>query len=170
MRSRVSAGLVLYRVRSGGLEVFLAHPGGPFFTHKDEGHWTVPKGEVELGEDMLATAIRELQEETGVEIGKDCDFIELGSIKQKGGKTVYAWAVEYAGPTPTTCGSNVFLMQWPLGSGQVKEFPEVDRAEFFSLEMAKIKIKPTQIPLLERLEGFTGTKVTVQGSHKRREP
>src|SRR5688572_29425205 len=113
MRSRTSAGLVLYRMRDGELEVFLAHPGGPFFLHKDEGHWTIPKGEVEPGEDMLATAIREVQEETGLEVSKDSRFTELGSIKQKGGKIVHAWAAEYSGPEPTTCKSNVFHMEWP---------------------------------------------------------
>jgi predicted NUDIX family NTP pyrophosphohydrolase len=119
---------------------------------------------------VLATAIREVQEETGLEISKDGNLVELGSIKQKGGKVVHAWALEYSGPTPATCQSNVFHMEWPIGSGQLKGFPEVDRAEFFPLEMAKMKIKPTQIPLLERLAAFSGTKVAVHGSHKRREP
>ena len=151
MRSRVSAGLVLYRKGNGQLEVFLAHPGGPFFAHKDDGHWTIPKGEVESGEDMLATAIRELQEETGLVIGKGGNFIELGSIKQKGGKIVHAWGIEYQGTDPTTCDSNVFHMEWPIGSGQMKAFPEVDRAEFFASESAKIKVKASQVPLLERL-------------------
>ena len=159
VRSRVSAGLVLYRMRAGVLEVFLAHPGGPFFAHKGDGYWTIPKGEVEPDEDMLATAIREVQEETGLEISKHGDFVELGSIKQKGGKTVHAWAVEYSGPTPSTCESNVFHMEWPIDSGQLKAFPEVDRAEFFPLETAKIKVKAAQIPLLERLvERMTNVK------------
>ena len=151
MRSRVSAGLVLYRKRDGQLEVFLAHPGGPFFAHKDDGHWTIPKGEVETGEDMLATAIREVQEETGLGVDKTARFIELGSIKQKGGKVVHAWGVEYAGPASAACKSNVFHMEWPLGSGQMKAFPEVDRAEFFPLETAKTKVKASQVSLLEKL-------------------
>ena len=151
MRSRVSAGLVLYRKRDGELEVFLAHPGGPFFAHKDDGHWTIPKGEVETGEDMLATAIREVEEETGLVIDERANFIELGSIKQKGGKIVHGWGVEYSGADPGPCKSNVFHMEWPIGSGQMKAFPEVDRAEFFPLETAKAKVKATQVPLLERL-------------------
>ena len=151
MNSRVSAGLVLYRKRDGQLEVFLAHPGGPFFARKDEGHWTIPKGEVESGEDMLATATRELKEETGLAIEKGTNFIELGSIKQKGGKIVHAWGAEYSGPEPGACQSNMFHMEWPMGSGQMKAFPEVDRAAFFPLEAAKTKVKATQIPLLEKL-------------------
>ncbi|HKQ40073.1 MAG TPA: NUDIX domain-containing protein [Verrucomicrobiae bacterium] len=151
MKSRVSAGLVLYRKRKDQLEIFLAHPGGPFFAHKDDGHWTIPKGEVEKDEDMLATAIREMQEETGIAIDKTQNFIALGSIRQKGGKIVHAWATEYTGPEPGTCKSNVFEMEWPMGSGRMQAFPEVDRAEFFALEAAKVKIKATQIPLLDRL-------------------
>ena len=151
VKSRVGAGLVLYRKRDGQVEILLAHPGGPFFAHKDAGHWTIPKGEVETGEDMLATAIREMQEETGIAIGKTQTFIELGSIRQKGGKIVHAWATEYIGPEPSVCTSNVFHMEWPIGSGRMQAFPEVDRAEFFPLELAKIKIKASQVPLLERL-------------------
>jgi predicted NUDIX family NTP pyrophosphohydrolase len=151
MRSRSSAGLLLYRMRNGQLEVFLAHPGGPFFAHKDDGHWTIPKGEVEPDEDLLVTAIREVEEETGLVIEKTKDFIELGSIRQKGGKIVHGWAVEYSGPEPTTCKSNVFQMEWPPGSGKWQAFPEVDRAQFFPLETAKLKVKASQIPLLEHL-------------------
>lgn len=151
VKSRVSAGLLLYRMRDRQLELFLAHPGGPFFAHKDNGHWTIPKGEVESGEDLLATAIREVQEETGIAIEKTHEFIELGSIKQKGGKIVHAWAVEYDGPEPGPCKSNTFRLEWPIGSGKIKAFPEIDRAEFFPLEAAKVKIKSTQMPLLERL-------------------
>lgn len=151
MGSRISAGLVLYRTRNGQLEVFLAHPGGPFFAARDEGHWTIPKGEVEPGEDLLATAIREVQEETGLVVDKSSTFIELGSIRQKGGKIVHGWGVEFPCTDPIACKSNVFRLEWPLGSGEWKSFPEVDRAEFFPLETAKRKIKATQIPLLERL-------------------
>ena len=151
VKARVSAGLLLYRMRQGQLEVFLAHPGGPFFARKDEGHWTIPKGEVHDGEGLLATAIREVHEETGVEIDKTAPFIELGSIRQKGGKIVHAWAVEYSGPEPGVCKSNVFHTEWPPGSGKMEPFPEVDRAEFFTLETAKLKVKQSQIPLLETL-------------------
>lgn len=171
MSSRVSAGLILYRMRDGELEVLLAHPGGPFFTHKDEGHWTIPKGEVEPGEDLLATAVREVQEETGLVIDTSRSITELGSIQQKGGKIVHAWAVEHSCADPTECKSNVFRMEWPIGSGRFQTFPEVDRAEFFPLETAKRKVKPTQIPLLERLAAtFAGTKTPTHASYPRREP
>ncbi len=142
----------MYRMREGQLEVFLAHPGGPFFTHRDENHWTIPKGEIEPDEEYLATAIREFKEEVGVEIPADSHFIELGSIRQKGGKTVHAWAVAQSCPDPITCKSNYFEMEWPMGSGKYQSYPEVDRVEFFPMEVAKRKIKDTQIPLLERLE------------------
>jgi len=158
VKARVSAGLVLYRVRDGKVEVFLAHPGGPFFAHNDNGHWTIPKGEVEPGEDLLETAIREVQEETGLVVEHGPQFIELGSIRQKGGKVVHAWGVEYSGPTPGPCKSNVFHMEWPIGSGRMQAFLEIDRAEFFPLETARIKVKATQIPLLERLAKRVGER------------
>ena len=152
MRSRISAGLVMYRLRDGRLEVFLAHPGGPFFANRDQGVWTIPKGELEPDEAHLATAIREFKEEVGIEIDPQSDFIELGSIRQKGGKTVFAWGVEQHCLDPIECKSNVFKMEWPAGSGNWKSFPEVDRAQFFPLPEAKERIKDTQVPLLERLE------------------
>ncbi len=151
MKTRVSAGLVLYRMRDGQVEVLLAHPGGPFFAHKDDGHWTIPKGEVETSEDLLATALREVQEETGIVIDKNQKFIGLGSIRQKGGKIVHAWAAEYSGPDPAACKSNMFHMEWPIGSGRMQSFPEIDRAEFFPMETARTKVKASQIPLLEGL-------------------
>ena len=152
MRSKVSAGLVMYRIREGRLEVFLAHPGGPFFANRDVNVWTIPKGEIEPEEEHLVTAIREFKEEVGIAIDPQSEFIELGSIRQKGGKTVHAWGVEQNCPDPIECKSNSFRMEWPAGSGTWKSFPEVDRAEFFSLSEAKRRIKETQIPLLERLE------------------
>ncbi len=151
---RVSAGLVMYRIRGGGLEVFLAHPGGPFFAHRDEGYWTIPKGEIEDEEEHLATAIREFQEEVGLEIDPKSEFIELGSIRQKGGKIVHAWAVEQRCADPIECKSNTFKIEWPIGSGKWARFPEVDRAEFFPIALAKRKLKATQVPLLERLEQY----------------
>lgn len=151
MRPRVSAGLVLFRKRDGQLEVFLAHPGGPFFARKDDGHWTIPKGEVEPGEDMLCAAMRELAEETGILIDKQASFMKLGSIQQKGGKIVHGWGVEYTGCEPGPCKGNVFHLEWPPGLGQLKPFPEIDRAEFFPLATAITKVKATQVPLLERL-------------------
>ncbi len=152
MRSRISAGLLMYRVRERQLEVFLAHPGGPFFTHRDDNHWTIPKGEIEPDEAYLATAIREFKEEVGVDVPPESPFIELGSIKQKGGKTVFAWAVPQMCPDPIQVKSNFFEMEWPPGSGNYQSFPEVDRAEFFPVQQARRKIKETQVPLLERLE------------------
>ena len=142
----------MYRRRDGRLEVFLAHPGGPFFAKKDAGHWTIPKGEIEDGEDHLATAIREFKEEVGIDVDPKAKFIELGSIQQKGGKIVHAWGVEQDCPDPFECKSNLFRVEWPPKSGNWQMFPEVDRAQFFSVDEAKLKIKETQRPLIERLE------------------
>jgi predicted NUDIX family NTP pyrophosphohydrolase len=151
MRSRVSAGLVLFRQRDG-LEVFIAHPGGPLFAHKDDGHWSIPKGEVEPGEDLLATAIREFEEEIGLAIDPQSNFLPLGTIQQKGGKIVHAWGVSGDWDESHAVRSNTFAIEWPPGSGQMREFPEVDRAGFFPVTEAKRKLKSTQIPLIERLE------------------
>jgi predicted NUDIX family NTP pyrophosphohydrolase len=140
MRSRISAGLVVFRRHHGEIEVFLAHPGGPLFTHKDDGHWTIPKGEVEPGEDFLCAAKREFQEEIGIALSASSQFRPLGSIQQKGGKWVHAWAVEEdLGNQPIR--SNEFEMEWPPGSGQKQRFCEVDRAQFFPIEVAKRKVK-----------------------------
>ena len=158
MRSRVSAGLLMYRVRHGRLEVFLAHPGGPFFARKDAGHWTIPKGEIEPQEHILATALREFKEEVGIEVDPRSPLIELGSIRQKGGKTVHAWGVEQCCPDPIECKSICFSTEWPPGSGNWRDFPEVDRAQFFSLAEGRWRIKDTQIPLLERLEAALKTQ------------
>lgn len=151
MPSRVSAGLVMYRMRSGQVEVLLAHPGGPFFARKDAGHWTLPKGEIEPGEDPLAAAIREFKEEVGVTVNPQSRFLDLGSIRQKGGKVVQAWAFngdyDDSGPVVTS----MFEMEWPPGSGKLQSFPELDRVKFFPLARAKERIKDTQIPLLDRL-------------------
>lgn len=144
----------MYRTRQGRLEVFLAHPGGPFFAHKDEGHWTIPKGEIEPGEELLAAALREFKEEIGLDLDPRGHFLDLGSIQQKGGKVVHAWAVAYHGSEPVPCHSCTFEMEWPPHSGKWQRFPEVDRAEFFAVAEAKRKIKPTQIPLLERLQAL----------------
>lgn len=151
MRSRVSAGIVLYRIRNG-LEVFIAHPGGPLFAHKDDGHWSIPKGEGEPDEDLLATAIREFEEEIGLKIDPQSEFIPLGAIRQKGGKIVHGWAARGEWPENRPVQSNTFTLEWPPGSGRTREFPEVDRAEFFPVLEAKRKLKPAQLPLIERLE------------------
>lgn len=151
MRSRISAGIVLYRIRKG-LEVFIAHPGGPLFAHKDDGHWSIPKGEVEPDEDLLATAIREFEEEVGLALDPKSEFIPLGTIQQKGGKIVHAWGVMGDWEDSRAVRSNTFTIEWPPRSGRMQEFPEVDRAGFFPVAEAKRKLKPTQVPLIERLE------------------
>ena len=151
MPARVSAGLVVYRLREWRCEVFLAHPGGPLFAHKDNGYWTIPKGEIEPGEDLLAAALREFQEEIGISVDPTAEFLPLGSIQQKGGKFVHAWAAKQDWDDSQKIQSNFFKMEWPLGSGTTRQFPEVDRAQFFPIEEAKRKLKPTQVPLLDRL-------------------
>ena len=148
--ARVSAGLLMFRVQGGRLEVFLAHPGGPIFKNKDEGHWTIPKGEVEAGDELLGTAIREFEEETGLRARGE--FIPLGWIQQKGGKIVHAWAFVGDEDGQPVIVSNTFDMEWPPKSGRIQSFPEVDRAEFFDPVTARRKLKSTQIPLIDRLE------------------
>ena len=146
--ARRSAGILLYRKRDDSLEVFLAHPGGPFWARRDLGAWTIPKGEVADGEDPLEAARREFEEEIGVAI--DGEFRELRPIRQKGGKLVLAWAVE-GDCDPASVRSNVFSMEWPPKSGQQAQFPEVDRAAWFTLEEAEEKILAAQVPLLAEL-------------------
>ncbi len=146
---RISAGLLLYRRHAEGLQVLLAHPGGPFWQKRDEGFWTIPKGEVDADEELLATAQREFEEEIGFR--PTGQFIQLCPITQKGGKLVHAWAIEGDFDT-ATARSNTFTMEWPPKSGKQVAFPEIDRAEFFSLDAARRKIKATQIPLLDELE------------------
>jgi predicted NUDIX family NTP pyrophosphohydrolase len=150
-RSRISAGLLMFRRRNNELEVLLAHPGGPFFTRKDDGAWTIPKGEAAPGEDLLTRAQIEFEEEVGFRPKTVRDYIELGSIIQKGGKTVHGWAFEGDLPESFEPKSNLFEIEWPPGSGKLKEFPEIDRAEFFTEAIALQKMKPTQIPFLDRL-------------------
>jgi len=149
MAPRTSAGILLFRPRNGRLEVLLAHPGGPFFANRDIGHWTIPKGEADGDEELTAVARREFEEETG-HPAPDGDALDLGSIVQKGGKVVYAWALE-GDLDPETAASNMFEMVWPPGSGSVRTFPEIDRVEWFDVDEAKRRVKPTQIPLLDRL-------------------
>jgi predicted NUDIX family NTP pyrophosphohydrolase len=146
--AKVSAGLLMYRVRGGRPEVLLVHPGGPIWAKRDAGAWSIPKGEVSPGEDALATAKREFEEETG--IPPQGEFIPLGTITQKGGKAVRAWAFE-GDCDPRSIKSNTFTMEWPPRSGKKQEFPEVDHAEFFSLAEAKQKINPAQTSLLDAL-------------------
>lgn len=145
-----SAGLLLYRDRGGSVEVLLVHPGGPFWAKKDEGAWSIPKGEFNEGEDPLAAARREFEEELGAPASGE--FISLGSIKQSGGKRVHAWAV-HGEFDPTLLASNTFKMEWPPKSGREMEFPEVDRAEWFDLTSARKKILNGQVELIDRLQG-----------------
>ena len=148
-RSRVSSGLLMFRRKGGTLEFLLAHPGGPFFARKDEGAWTIPKGEAAPDEDLLTRAQIEFEEELGIR--PHGDWVELGSIKQKGGKTVHAWAFEGDLPESFELNSNTFEIEWPPRSGKLKQFPEIDRAEFFAEEVARRKIIPAQVPFLDRL-------------------
>ena len=147
---RTSAGILLWRERVGRLEVLLGHPGGPYFSGKDADHWTVLKGEVNPGEDLVAVARREFEEETGHPLPEG-PAIELGEIRQKSGKRVLAWAVEGDLDTETAV-SNSFEMEWPPRSGRTREFPEIDRVEWFGLDDAREKIKAAQAPFLDRLE------------------
>ena len=147
--STPSAGLLLYRRPSGGLQVFLAHPGGPFWHNRDAGAWTIPKGLAEPGEDTLAAAQREFEEETGIRpVGP---FLPLGSIRQKAGKLVHAWAWE-GDADPERVTSNTMQTEWPRGSGRVLTFPEVDRCAWFDLHAARERINPAQAELIDRLE------------------
>src|SRR5438874_474058 len=139
---KISAGLLMYRKRNAELEFLLVHPGGPFWRKKDAGAWTIPKGEIEEGEEALAAAKREFAEELGIKA--EGEFIELTPIRQKGGKSVRAWAFE-GDCDSERIKSNTFTMEWPPRSGRSAEFPEVDRAGFFSLGQAREKINPAQV-------------------------
>jgi predicted NUDIX family NTP pyrophosphohydrolase len=144
----------MFRRRGRALEVLLVHPGGPFWAKKDLGAWTIPKGELAEGEDELATARREFEEETGLR--PEAPMHPLGSVKQKAGKVVHAWAFE-GDCDPATLRSNTYRVQWPPGSGQWRTYPEVDRAEWFALAEARERINPAQAALLETLERIAGT-------------
>jgi predicted NUDIX family NTP pyrophosphohydrolase len=147
---RVSAGVLLFRRGSSGLEVLLAHPGGPYFRARDEGHWTIPKGEPDLDEPLLDAAAREFAEETGLPLPEGTR-LELGSITQKGGKVVHAWAVE-GDLDPAVARSNNIDLEWPPRSGRLQAFPEIDRVAWFDPTEARSRIKEAQIPLIDRLE------------------
>jgi predicted NUDIX family NTP pyrophosphohydrolase len=149
MATRTSAGILLFRPRDGRLEVLLGHPGGPFFANRDAGHWTIPKGEADGDEELVDVARREFEEETG-HPPPDGEPIGLGSIVQKGGKVVHAWGLE-GDLDPAAAVSNSFEMVWPPGSGRVRTFPEIDRVAWFDVDEAKLRVKPTQIPLIDRL-------------------
>ncbi|GAA2792438.1 NUDIX domain-containing protein [Saccharopolyspora taberi] len=146
-----SAGIVLFRIRDG-LEVLLVHPGGPFWKNKDDGAWSVPKGEHDDAEDPRAAALREFREETGTDLS-GADLVELGAVRQKSGKVVTAFAAE-GDFDPELLTSNVFEMQWPPRSGRTQQFPEVDRAGWFDADTARRKLVPAQAELIDRLERF----------------
>lgn len=145
-----SAGILAYR-RTEGKEVFLVHPGGPFWKNKDEGSWTIPKGEFGDDEDALEAAIREFEEETGTLLNGP--FLPLEPVKQKAGKWIYAWMTE-ADLDPAKIVSNEFQIEWPPKSGKIKSFPEVDRAEWFPLGTARKKINPAQAAFIEEVENL----------------
>jgi len=165
---KISAGILVFRrpknpfhisvgrkksTKPSQMELLLGHYGGPFFKNKDEGTWTIPKGETEPGEDILAAALREFCEETGHQLSSKINLHELGSIKQKSGKEVYAWGVEDDGSiNAASLISNSVKMEYPKNSGEFIEFPEMDRYEFFSASMAKNKINPAQITFIDKLE------------------
>jgi predicted NUDIX family NTP pyrophosphohydrolase len=153
--ARQSAGLLIFRRRSNSVEVFLVHPGGPFWRNKDLSAWSIPKGEFATGENPLDVAIRELREETGITVHGD--FVPLSPIKQRGGKTVHAWLV--AGDFDAdNLKSNTFSMEWPPRSGKMQEFPEVDRGEWFTLDAARQKILEAQQPLLDEAQSLIESK------------
>jgi predicted NUDIX family NTP pyrophosphohydrolase len=151
-----SAGILLFRALSGVTEVLLVHPGGPYFAKRDEGVWSIPKGLLEEGEEGLATAKREFKEELGMEVSAK-DFLPLKPIKQKGNKIVHAWAAEGDLDSGNAC-SNTFSMEYPYKSGKWIEVPEVDKAEWFSMEVAAIKILLAQQALLDELASILGSK------------
>jgi predicted NUDIX family NTP pyrophosphohydrolase len=157
MAGETSAGLLMYTRTNDILKVFLVHPGGPFFRNKDEGFWSIPKGLIEKNEEYLQTAIREFKEETGI-TPADGEYLPLGSIKQKNGKVVYAWALAVENDGLRFIGSNTFKLEWPPRSGNTQEFPEIDKAEFFTVETAKTKINEAQIELISRLEKHLNSK------------
>jgi predicted NUDIX family NTP pyrophosphohydrolase len=146
---RQSAGILLYRFAGEAPEVLLVHPGGPFWARKDAGVWSIPKGEYDDTEDPLASALREFEEETGTALDPD-EPVELGSVKQRSGKVVTAWAAE-GDLDADSIASNTFTMEWPPRSGRMASFPEVDRAGWFGLGEAREKLNPAQVEFLDRL-------------------
>jgi predicted NUDIX family NTP pyrophosphohydrolase len=149
--AKISAGILLFRRRPTGVEVLLVHPGGPFWAKKDAGAWSIPKGLVDEGEDRLVAAKREFLEETGMLV--DGDFLDLGAHKQPGGKTIVAWAHE-GDFDPASLKSNTFAIEWPPRSGRMTDFPEVDRAAWYSIDEALMKINKGQRPIIVALEAL----------------
>ena len=150
--AKISAGILLFRQRPAGVEVMLVHPGGPFWAKKDAGAWSIPKGLADEGEDLLAAAKREFREETGMNV--EGEFLALGAHKQPGGKTIVAWALE-GGFDTATLKSNMFAIEWPPRSGRMAEFPEVDRAAWYSIDEALEKVNKGQTPIIAALDSLT---------------
>jgi predicted NUDIX family NTP pyrophosphohydrolase len=148
---KASAGLLLFRSTAGAVEVLLVHPGGPFWARKDQGAWSIPKGELAEGEEPLHAALREFNEEMGAAVTGD--FVALQSRRQAGGKMVHAWAVQ-SDFDPARLTSNTFSIEWPPRSGRQQAFPEIDRAAWFSLEAARVKILKSQLGFLDELEEY----------------
>jgi predicted NUDIX family NTP pyrophosphohydrolase len=150
-----SAGILLHRRGQDGREVLLVHPGGPFWAKRDDGAWSIPKGEYTDGEDPRAAARREFEEELGSPLPDDAELRELGEVRQKNAKVVVAWAVE-GDLDATAARSNTFELEWPPRSGRRQEFPEIDRAEWFAVARAREKLLPAQVAFLDRLEEVAG--------------
>ena len=162
MARKQSAGILLYRFGRTGLEVFLVHPGGPYWSKRDNGAWSIPKGEFDDGDDPMDAARREFTEETGFTV--DGPFLELTPQRQPSGKVIHAWAVE-GDCDPSAILSNTFTMEWPPKSGRQAEFPEVDRAGWFAVALASQKLLPGQVPLLPELqEHLAGSAETMRKS------
>jgi len=151
----VSAGLLLYRRRDSGVEVFLVHPGGPYWARKDEGAWSVPKGLVDVGEEELACARREFREETGFDVDGSGPEHDLGTLRLPSGKQLHVWAIE-GDCNPEELSSNLFEMEWPPKSGRTGRFPEVDRGGWFNRAQALLKIVTGQRPVLEKFYAELG--------------
>ena len=146
---RTSAGLLLHRRRSAGIEVLIGHMGGPFWARRDEAAWSIPKGEYGPGEDPFAVALREFEEEIGTPVPAD-SFLPLGEVKQSGGKVLTVWAAE-GDLDAAAASSNTFSLEWPPRSGRIQEFPEIDRAAWTGIDEARTKLVRGQVPLLDRL-------------------
>ena len=144
-----SAGILLYRNGSDGVEVLLVHPGGPFWARKDAGAWSIPKGELDGDEDPRAAAVREFAEETGTELAAD-RLTDIGDVRQASGKVVHAFTA-FGDLDPATVRSNTFELEWPPRSGRTAAFPEIDRAQWFGLDAARAKLNPAQVELIDRL-------------------
>lgn len=155
-RSAVSAGLLLYRHRNGKIEVLLIHPGGPFFRRRDEGAWSIPKGECSADETLLSGALREFEEELGAPAPQP-PFISLGDVRQAGGKTVHAWAARGEFDVDRL-SSNTFELEWPPRSGRTQQFPEVDRAGWFGIDSAHRMLLPAQRAFIDRLMAAVAEK------------